>query len=109
LNEVDIFILPSVREGMSLALAEAMAHGKAIIASNVGGIPELIKDGQTGLLVEPADTEKMGEKISCLIDDCELRKKLGRQASLAYEQRFTLDIMIGKIEKLYEKCSRENK
>jgi len=109
LNEADIFILPSIREGMSLAIAEAMAHGKAIIASKVGGIPELIKDGQTGLLVESANAEKMAEKVSCLINDCELRRNLGRQASLAYARRFTLDAMIGKIDNLYEQCIGEKK
>jgi len=109
LSEIDIFILPSLREGMSLALAEAMAHGKAIIASNVGGIPEIIKDGKTGLLVEPANVEKIVEKICRLTYDYELRKNLGRQARLAYERRFTLDIMIGKIEKLYEQCLGVNK
>lgn len=109
LNEVDIFILPSIREGMSLAIVEAMAYGKAIIASNVGGIPELIKDGQTGLLVEPANAETIAKKICCLIEDCEMRKYLGRQACLAYKRRFTLDRMIDKIEKLYEQCFGEKK
>ncbi len=109
LSEVDVFILPSLREGLSLALIEAMAHGKAIIASNVGGIPELIEDGETGLLVEPANAEKLVEKICCLIHDCEMRETLGRQARIFYEQRFTLDRMKSKIDKLYEQCLREKK
>ncbi|MBN2241420.1 MAG: glycosyltransferase family 4 protein [Acidobacteria bacterium] len=85
LGEADIFVLPSVLEGQPFALVEAMAHGCAIVATAVGGIPELIRDGVNGLLCEPADPDGLARKIVALMDDPGLRLKLGDAARRSYE------------------------
>ena len=76
--EVDIFVLPSLYESFGIVVAEAMAFGLPIIASRVGGIPELVTDGENGLLVPPQNSEALAEAISKLASDPELRERFGR-------------------------------
>jgi glycosyltransferase involved in cell wall biosynthesis len=71
----DIFVLPSLSEGLPVVILEAMAGGLPIIASKVGGIPEIVIDGENGLLCEPKKSEQLAEYISCLMDSWELREK----------------------------------
>ncbi len=84
--ETDIFVMSSVLEGQPLALVEAMAYGCPIVATAVGGIPELIQDGVNGLLCEPQDPSCLAQKIITLIDHPDLRKKLGDAARVSYER-----------------------
>jgi glycosyltransferase involved in cell wall biosynthesis len=84
--ETDIFLLSSVLEGQPLVLVEAMAYGCPIVATSVGGIPELIHDGLNGFLCNPADPECLAQKIRQLINDPELRSRLTQAARLSYEQ-----------------------
>lgn len=77
---MDIFCLPSILEGLGLSLMEAMASEKACIASNIGGISDLITDGEDGVLVPPKNSIILAENISRLLEDAELRKTLGVQA-----------------------------
>ena len=83
--ETDIFAMPSILEGQPLSLVEAMSYGCPIIATTVGGIPELIQDGVNGLLCEPGDPECLAKKICTLIEDFDLRVRLGREARKSYE------------------------
>jgi glycosyltransferase involved in cell wall biosynthesis len=71
------FILPSLSEGLPRVILEAMALGKPILASNVGGIPELVKNRETGFLFEPKNTEEMSLRIKDILKDSELAKKIG--------------------------------
>jgi len=82
LNGADVFILPSREEGRALVLLEAAANKKAIVASNVGGIPEFIKDRANGLLFRSLDCQDLATKIEILIRDKKLRVKLAEQAFL---------------------------
>jgi glycosyltransferase involved in cell wall biosynthesis len=75
-----VVVLPSHREGLPMALLEAMAHGRAVVATPVGGIPGLVEDGRTGLLVPPGDAGALRAAIDRLLADPELRRRLGEAA-----------------------------
>ena len=89
LRAADIFLLPSLWENMPYSCLEAMAAGRAIVASDQGGIPELIDNGNNGLLASPDDPESFIRQIRVLLDDESLRKRLGRAARKTVEQNFT--------------------
>ena len=80
LAALDIFVLPSHSEGVSLALLEAMAAGLPVIATAVGGLPEVVTDGVNGLLIPPQDPEALAQALARLLDDPALAKKLGENA-----------------------------
>lgn len=82
----DIFVMSSILEGQPLGVVEAMAYGCPIVTTSVGGIPELIKNNVNGLLCEPADPECLARQICKLLDDPELRDRLGSAARRSYEQ-----------------------
>jgi len=102
LSIMDVFAMPSLKEGLGLALMEAMATGLAVIGSNVGGIKDLVQDGQTGLLVEPANVVSLASAISQLFMDSEKRTRLGHQAQIFISQNFTQEKMVAETEKVYE-------
>jgi len=81
----DVFVLPSILEGQPLALVEAMAYGCAILATTVGGVPELIEDGANGLLCPPKNPRCLADKLITLLDDAGLRSRLGQAARRSYE------------------------
>jgi glycosyltransferase involved in cell wall biosynthesis len=76
---LDILVLPSLTEGIPLTLLEGMSFGNPIIASNVGGIPEIVQNNENGLLVEPGSVTELAEKISLLIKNPGLRNRLGKK------------------------------
>jgi len=78
LSQIDVFIYPSLHEGFGRAIMEALAMEKAVVATNVGGIPDLIKDGENGFLVEPNNPKMLAEKIKELMENKELREKFGK-------------------------------
>lgn len=86
MSSTDIFLMPSILEGLPLALIEAMAYGRPIVATTVGGIPELIEDGISGLLCPPKDSYALAEKLNLLIENPVLRQTLGKAARRTYEQ-----------------------
>ncbi|MEJ5359467.1 MAG: glycosyltransferase family 4 protein [Desulfobacterales bacterium] len=102
LARADMVIQPSLyREALSLALIEAAQHGLPAVASRLGGIPEVIAHGRTGLLVPPGDPEALAAAILQLAADPGLRSRLGRAARAEYEQRFRAERMIAEIEAVY--------
>jgi glycosyltransferase involved in cell wall biosynthesis len=103
---LDVFVLPSLNEGMGRVLVEAMAAGKPIVASNVGGIPDLVKDGQNGFLVGPGDVNGLSLAMKKLIEDEELRVKMGAKGR-AMAQSYGVDEMIRKIDELYTALYQE--
>jgi glycosyltransferase involved in cell wall biosynthesis len=78
LAEHDVFVLPSFAEGVPVVLMEAMGAGLPVVATQVGGVTELIEDGTNGLLVRPFDTEGLAERVGLLVADPELRRQLGQ-------------------------------
>jgi len=100
LKAFDIFVLPSVKEGFPWTILEAMAAEVPIVATKVGGIPEIIEDNRNGIIVKPRSSRQLAEAAKELIKNPELRNKLSREARKTVEQKFTLDKMVNKIEKL---------
>jgi len=98
---LDIFVLPSLNEGMGRVIVEAMAAGLPVVASNTGGIPDLVVEGETGLLAEPGNTVELAAAIQKLLDKPELRRQLG-QAGQKYRHRFSEEAMIEKLDRLYQ-------
>ena len=92
LHRSDIFVLPSLYEGISLAIIEAMGTGLPIVASDVGGMPNMITDGADGLLCEPT-AQSVAEKLEKLIENQELRIRLGQKAVVSAE-RFSASSML---------------
>ncbi len=98
----DIFVLPSLNEGMGRVLVEAMALGKSIVASNVGGIPDLVTHGKNGFLVPPKNPKELAKYIQVLLEDKDKREKMGLAGKeMAYN--FTSERMVEKIANLYKK------
>jgi len=101
LSIFDVFCLPSLNEGMGRVLVEAMAHGIPIVASDVGGIPDLVTHGKNGFLVPPKNPEELAKHIQILIEDEEKRKKMG-EAGKEMAPGFSHDTMVRSIAELYE-------
>ena len=83
MTSADIFVLPSVYDQLPIVILEAMALGKPVVATNVCGIPEVVEDARTGLLVKPSDVDSLAEAILKLIESPELRERLSQEASRA--------------------------
>ena len=94
-------MLPSISEGFSNAVIEAMAAGKPVIATEVGGNPESVVHGKTGMLVRPSDPEAIAVGILKLLDDVDLQKKMGNEGMLRARSMFTFEKMITFTEDLY--------
>ncbi len=101
LSVVDVFVLPSLREGLGTAILEAMAMGKPIISTRVGGIPEAVRHGINGLLVPPADTHALVEAIGELLALEEKRLAMGRQSRKIAEHRFSHTNMISQMQSFF--------
>lgn len=102
LSIIDIFLLPSLSEGLSIALLEAMSSKKAIIASNVGGNIEIIKNNSNGLLFNLNSEEDFISTLLRLINNAELRHELGLKAFETVRGHFSLNCMVRKYENLYK-------
>lgn len=102
----DVFVLPSRSEGQPMALLEAMAHGLCAIAGAVGGIPEMIEDGHSGLLVPPDDVDALVAALLRVLGDAELRDRLGSAARARVRERFDLDVVWRRFDALYEEVRR---
>ena len=98
---IDIFVLPSLYEGLGVAALEAMAAGKPVVASRAGGLVEAICDGITGLLVPPGDGPALGEAVARLIENHALALALGQRAALRVREDFTLEQMAARNEDYY--------
>ena len=101
LAALDIFVLPSLSEGLPLALLEAMAAGVPVVASRVGGIPEVIRDGNNGLLATPGDPGSFAEKLCVLLDRPAFAHTLGATARALVTDRFGLSAMADAYDALY--------
>jgi glycosyltransferase involved in cell wall biosynthesis len=104
LRAVDIFALPSHNEGMGKALVEAMYLGCPVVATNVGGIPELITDGVEGLLVAPRDPASLAEALQRLVADVALRQRLGSRAAVR-AHAYSSQLMVEKLSTLYQELA----
>jgi glycosyltransferase involved in cell wall biosynthesis len=101
LNATDIFVLPSYSEGVSLALLEAMAAGLPVIATAVGGLPEVVEDGETGLLIPPKDAAALAGALARLLADPALARRLGAKARTHVREHYSLDRLGREINEIY--------
>jgi len=92
LNRSDVLVLSSRSEAMPLSILEGMSAGLPIIATNAGGIPEMVSDGETGIIVKPGDVCEMNMALMKMIDD-DFRKVMGERGRLLYMEKFTSDKM----------------
>jgi glycosyltransferase involved in cell wall biosynthesis len=101
-NLADVFVFPSALEGFGLAVGEAMSCGLPVLASDRGSIPEIVGDGESGLLADPAAPERFAERLAALLADAGLRQGLGRAGRARVEARFRWDRCVAATAAVYE-------
>lgn len=102
LQALDIFLLPSLSEGIPMAVLEAMAASRVVVASRVGGIPEIVEDGFEGFLVEPMDVDGLAERCRLLIESPDVARKMGEQGRKRVEQDFSATAMADRVASVYK-------
>jgi glycosyltransferase involved in cell wall biosynthesis len=101
----DVFVMSSVTEGLGTSLLDAMACGKPVVATEAGGIPEVVEDGLTGLLVPVRDPEAMAAAIIRLLHDAGLRRQMGEAAILSVRERFSVERMVLDTLRVYQRVA----
>ncbi len=104
LPQFDVFVLSSLSEGISIALLEAMAAGLPVVATNVGGNPEVVQHGVTGLLVPPQDSRALADALLQVLSDPEARQAMGRKGRERVEAHFSLSAMARHYGQIYERA-----
>ncbi|OGZ17776.1 MAG: hypothetical protein A2V72_01910 [Candidatus Nealsonbacteria bacterium RBG_13_37_56] len=100
---MDVFVLPSYREGVAISVLEALAMEKPVVATNVGGIPDSVEDGKTGILIPSKNVEKLKESLIYFLSNPEWAEKLGRQGREKIKESFDEELVFNKTEKEYER------
>ena len=98
---LDLYVHPALMEGFGIAVVEAMAMGKAVVATTTGGLPEVVANGETGLLVPPGDVESLAATVVSLLEDRARREHMGRNGMVRAQERFGLDASVRRVEQLY--------
>jgi glycosyltransferase involved in cell wall biosynthesis len=106
LADVDVLALPSWTEGLPLVVLEAMARRRAVVATPVGGTPEVVVDGVTGLLVPPRDPDALADALRRLLADAPLRARMGDAGYERVQARFSADAMTGRVLEIYDAIAR---
>jgi len=109
LQAMDLFVLPSLSEGLSLSLLEAMAAGKPVVATNVGGNPEVVLHGITGYLVPPKDPESLALRVVELLKDRSLAQQFGANGQRRVYERFRIEQMVKSYQELYKEALMKRK
>ena len=107
LQAMDLYVQPSIMEGLGIAVVEAMAMGKPVVGTATGGLPEVIADGETGLLVPPGDDVALAEAIAALLNDAKRRDDLGRAGIVRAHRCFGIEAMMNGLTAAYRELSRE--
>lgn len=105
---MDVFVMPSLSEGHSLALLEAMLAGRPVVASRVGGNSELVLEGETGILVPSKDPEALTEAVHRLLDNRAMREAFGQRATRRVQQQFSARLMTDGYKRVYNDLLRSN-
>jgi glycosyltransferase involved in cell wall biosynthesis len=107
LSILDVFVLPSITEGLPIALLEALASRLPVVATSVGAVPKVIIDRETGLLIEPGSPESIRSAISELLSDQEKARQVGNQAYRKVEKEFSAKSMADQYFNLYSEILSE--
>jgi glycosyltransferase involved in cell wall biosynthesis len=102
----DVFVMPSREEGFGIAALDAMAAGLPVVASDVGGIPELVEDGKTGWLVPPGDDDALASRLRPLLANPELRRSMGAAGYVRARDHFAAARMVEAFAQLYDELVR---
>lgn len=105
LEALDGFVLPSLWEGLPMAVLEAMSAGLPVVASAVNGTPEAVEDGVTGYLVPPGDAEALADRLAALAADADARRRMGENARAVAAERFGADQMVERLIQLYRSAA----
>lgn len=109
LKDMDVFVLPSVSEGLSLVILEAAAAGKVVVATNVGGVPEIIHDKEDGLLFRPKNIEQLVAHLNWIDDHRDAAVKMAKKLQREVMERFDINKTVGEYEALYERIVQSPK
>lgn len=109
LGKASVFVLPSLKEGLPLSLLEAMACGKPVIGSDVSGINDVIIHGENGILVPPRKPETLAHWILTLLNDENLRKRLGQTARQRIVEKYSWNMVLNKLENIYWEILNETR
>jgi glycosyltransferase involved in cell wall biosynthesis len=101
LAAASVGVLSSDFEGIPLAVLEYMAAGLPVVATDVGGVPEIVRDGETGFLVAPRDPAALAERIGRLLDDAALAREMGERGRRRQQEAFSREAMVGAVTELY--------
>lgn len=101
LQDTDLFVLSSLSEGLPLTVLEAMAAGKPVVATNVGGIPDAVIDGESGILVPPKDIDALSKAIISLLGDRVKQIRMGEKARKRSEEKFSWEKIVESVVKIY--------
>jgi len=105
-RELDVLVGSSHSEAMPLALMEAMASGLPVVATRVGGVPDMVEHGQTGWLVAPGDFQDIAARCHTLLGDAALRRRMGERARMRAVQRLALDACVARSAALLQRLAR---
>ena len=101
LGALDLYVHPALMEGFGIAVLEAMAQGNAVVATSTGGLPEVVEQGETGLLVRPGDPDQLTQAVLTLLHDAARRTQMGISGAARVRERFNLASTVSMIERLY--------
>jgi glycosyltransferase involved in cell wall biosynthesis len=105
LHGADVFVLPSAAEACPMALLQAMACGVPVVATRVGGVPEIVRDGVDGVLVDPGDEDQLTAALALLVGDPALRRTLGRAGRARVAERFGIEHSVRSLVSIYERLA----
>lgn len=106
MKKCSVFVLPTYFEGQPISLLEAMAEGMTVISTEVGGIPQIVSDGQEGILIPPKDTQKLYESICTLLDSPGLKEEYGVRARKRIIEHYNIADRVSELTKIYSKMMK---
>lgn len=109
MNAIDVFVLTSLSEGFGLVLLEAMSASKPVISTNVSALPEIVVEGETGLMVPPENPGALASAMQVLVQDAGMRERFGKAGFERAVSNFSLDAMFRKTVKIYEQVLQQRK
>jgi glycosyltransferase involved in cell wall biosynthesis len=97
----DVLLLPSANEGTPVSAIEALAAGRPVVATRVGGVPDVVRDGEDGFLVEPGDLEALAERLALLAAEPERRRQMGDRGRRRVLARYGVERLVDDVDRLY--------